>query len=114
MLHNDAYHLPVWRYPLAGPDDGDAQGGLFYIDASPNLSPKAAAYLEGLGIAEADPDYAQLLWWHVLAVSYAPQYLADNPGGIGADWPRVPIPATAATLRASAKLEADSPSCSIP
>jgi hypothetical protein len=104
VLHKDAYYLPVWQYPLADPDDGDGQGGLFDIDASPNLSPKAAAYLEELGVAEADPDYAQLLWWHVLAISYAPQYLADNPGGIGADWPRVPIPPTAAALRASAKL----------
>jgi Type ISP C-terminal specificity domain len=80
------------------------QDGLFNFDASPNLSAKATIYMAGLGLNETEPSYADLLWWHALAISYSPQYLADNPGGIAADWPRVPLPDTAEVLRVSADL----------
>jgi hypothetical protein len=41
---------------------------------------------------------------HALAIGYAPAYLSENADGIRQDWPRVPLPATAAGLRASAAL----------
>ncbi len=104
VLHKDAYFVPIRRYLPSSQQAGGGQDGLFNLDARPNLSPKASAYLTGLGLKETDPDYAELLWWHALAISYAPQYLTDNPGGIAADWPRVPLPDTAQALRASADL----------
>jgi hypothetical protein len=104
VLHKDAYFIPIMRYLPSSQLVGDSQDGLFQLGARPNLSAKASAYLTGLGMQETDPDYAELLWWHALAISYAPGYLTDNPGGIAADWPRVPLPDTAEVLQASAGL----------
>ena len=71
-----------------------------------NLSDAARAYLASIGIADPDGDMetAALLWRHVLAIGYAPAYLAEHEDGIRADWPRVPLPATEAGLRVSAGL----------
>jgi hypothetical protein len=71
-----------------------------------NLSPAARAYLASLGITnpDADAETAGLIWMHALAIGYAPAYLSENADGIRQDWPRVPLPATAAGLRASAAL----------
>lgn len=98
VLHKDACFIPTLLYPTGQP-------GLFDPGTPrPNLSPKAITYLSGVGVDEADQDYAELLWLHALAVAYAPEYVAQNPGGITADWPRVPLPATADALRTSAVL----------
>jgi len=98
-LHKDAYFIPFRLHPLV------AAGGLFDAsDSTPNVSPRAVQYLAGLGIGADDPDFDALLWWHALAIAYSPRYVADNPGGIAADWPRIPLPATVDGLRASAEL----------
>jgi hypothetical protein len=104
VLHKDAYFLPIKRYQSSSQQVGGGHDGLFDLGSRPNLSPKASDYLTGLGIKETDPHYPELIWLHALAISYAPQYLADNPGGIAADWPRIPLPDTAEALRASAGL----------
>jgi hypothetical protein len=82
----------------------------FFDDDAPtitaNLSPTARAYLKELGLPDPDADAATaaLIWLHALAVGYSPAYLRDNADGIRQDWPRVPLPASAAALRASAAL----------
>ncbi len=82
----------------------------FFDDDEPtltaNLSPAARAYLAALGLPDPDADAATaaLIWRHALAVGYSPAYLSDNADGIRQDWPRVPLPAAADALRASAAL----------
>jgi len=41
---------------------------------------------------DADPETAELIWYHALAIGYAPAYLAENADGIRQDWPRIPLP----------------------
>ena len=73
-----------------------------------NLSPAARAYLGALGLPNPDDDAATaaLVWLHALATGYSPAYLSDNADGIRQDWPRLPLPASADALRASAALGA--------
>jgi hypothetical protein len=99
-LHKDAYFIPFQLSVAAS-----TEGGLF--DAAPgtaNLSARARQYLIGLGIGEAEDNFEALVWWHALAIAYSPRYVKDNAGGIAADWPRIPLPATAEALRVSAQL----------
>lgn len=98
-LHKDAYFVPRVLHR----DEGQLFGA---GDAVPNLSPHASAYLYEIGAPPNGAQGADLLWRHVLAVGYSPQYLADNGGGVSADFPRVPLPATAAALGTSAALGA--------
>jgi predicted helicase len=63
-----------------------------------NLSIEAAFYLSGLGVTEQD------FFYHILAVLHAPTYRMENAGALRQDWPRVPLPATAELLHASAAL----------
>ncbi|CAN5276945.1 hypothetical protein BH24GEM2_BH24GEM2_10800 [soil metagenome] len=67
-------------------------------EIQPNLSPRAAAYLEQLGADLAD------LFHHTVAILHAPAYRAENAGALRQDWPRVPLPAEAPRLLASAAL----------
>jgi hypothetical protein len=71
-----------------------------------NLSQHARSYLAALGLPDPDQDSAtaELLWMHALAIGYSPAYLADNADGIRQDWPRIPLPASADVLLASAAL----------
>jgi hypothetical protein len=71
-----------------------------------NLSPSARAYLTSLGLPDPDTeqDVAELIWYHALAIGYAPAYLAENADGIRQDWPRIPLPADREALTASAAL----------
>ena len=66
----------------------------------------ARDYLARLGIVDVDAnaDNAALIWLHALAIGYAPAYLRENADGIRGDWPRIPLPQSAAALRASAAL----------
>lgn len=45
-----------------------------------------------------------MVWYHALAVGYSPLYRLRHAAGLQANWPRVPLPATAAGLHASAAL----------
>lgn len=75
-----------------------------------NLSAGARGYLESLGLPDPDNGEADglpvhaLIWWHALAIGCSPAYLTEHADGIRGDWPRIPLPATAAALIASATL----------
>ena len=71
-----------------------------------NLSPTARAYLAALGLPDPDmdPETAGLIWFHALAIGYAPAYLEENADGIRQDWPRMPLPDSRETLEHSARL----------
>ena len=72
-----------------------------------NLSPAARNYLtETTGADGGSADNARLLWLHVVAIGYAPLYLAENRDGLGQDWPRIPMPASKEALATSAALGA--------
>lgn len=47
---------------------------------------------------------AESLFYHLLAILWSPAYRKENEAALRQDWPRVPIPADAALLEASAKL----------
>ncbi len=98
VLHKDAYFIPFRLHPAMGENDGLFSAG----EPKPNLSARAVEYLADLSIDADAEDADALLWWHALAIAYSPRYVADNPGGIAADWPRIPLCATAEGLRASA------------
>ena len=72
----------------------------------PNLSISASQYLASIDVAISGSlsNIASLIWSHVTAIGYSPQYLDDNHDGIRQDWPRVPLPNTKKALVASAKL----------
>jgi hypothetical protein len=91
-LRGHAYYAPMFRR------DGET--------IRPNLSPPARAWLAALGLPDpdSDRDTAALPWLHALAIGYSPAWLAGNADGIRGDWPRVPLPASAERLRASAAL----------
>jgi hypothetical protein len=71
-----------------------------------NLSTTARSYLGALALPDpdADRDTAALIWHHALAIGYSAAYLAGHADGIRQDWPRIPLPASAEALRASAEL----------
>ncbi|MEK7721247.1 MAG: type ISP restriction/modification enzyme, partial [Elusimicrobiota bacterium] len=73
---------------------------LAHPDAVPraNLSRTAEHYLQDMA---AD---AQALFFHALAVIHSPAYRNANAGALRQDWPRIPLPASAEALRASAAL----------
>jgi hypothetical protein len=71
-----------------------------------NLSHAARTYLAALELPDPDADAytAGLIWMHTLAVGYTPAYLTENADGIRQDWPRVPLPNSAESLKNSAQL----------
>ncbi|MDA8145470.1 MAG: N-6 DNA methylase [Thermaerobacter sp.] len=64
----------------------------------PNLSDMAKDYLRYLS------SDAEALFYHCVAILHASAYSAHNMGALRQDWPRVPLPDTAAALIASAEL----------
>ncbi len=66
----------------------------------PNLSKKVRHYLADLGANEA----VELLFYHLLAILYAPQYRAENGEALRQDWPRLPLPNNLKLLQKSAGL----------
>ena len=113
FLRGHAYYFPVYlktlpkkRKEMGGQNTLFDEGEAIEASTKANLSPAARAYLAALGLPDpdADPGTAGLIWMHALAVGYAPSYLMENADGIRQDWPRVPLPDTAAALRASAGL----------
>ncbi len=101
--------IPVaWTTELAGYHLLDPNSHPIPVQTSrgsPNLSAAARDWLAALGVPILDTtDVASLVWIHVLAISYAPAWLAENGDAIRQGWPRVPLPDNAALLRASAAL----------
>lgn len=75
------------------------------IETTANLSPAARSYLIELGFIDLDQlPTAGLLWYHTLAVGYSPLYRLRHAAGLRQNWPRIPLPTTAADLSASAAL----------
>ena len=74
----------------------------------PNLSSKALAYLQQLGIddAKTSKDSATLVWLHALTIGVSPLYVEQNGEAVRSDWPRIPLPGSEQTLRESAGLGA--------
>jgi len=64
----------------------------------PNLSKSIADFISALALS---PD---TVFHHIIAVLHAPTYRTENAGALRMDWPRVPLPGDAETLRASAEL----------
>ena len=65
-----------------------------------NLSESAIDYLYNLGTVND----AECLFYHVLAILYAPMYSYENLGALRQDWARIPLPDNRETLIASATL----------
>jgi hypothetical protein len=100
VLHKDAYFIPSRLHQPAHPQAVT----LLEEEPQPNLAPATARYLASIGIDETDGNFADLVWWHALAVGYSSRYLEENKGGIAADWPRIPLPSSANALRTSGAL----------
>lgn len=64
----------------------------------PNLSETASRYVEERGGRPDD------IFLHIVAVMNCPAYRAENQAVLRQDWPRIPLPASAERLRASAAL----------
>ncbi|HKO59528.1 MAG TPA: type ISP restriction/modification enzyme, partial [Pyrinomonadaceae bacterium] len=84
----------------------NAQGNLLasaedLMGARPNLSSSATAYLSAVNSNDAD------LFYHIVAILYAPSYAAENLGALRQDWPRIPLPSTREALLRSAALGRD-------
>ena len=97
----------LWTHRLG--DDHALQADAYYFPVLtnltgavlPNLSDGATSYLESLGSPVAGCA-AELIWMHVLAICYSPEWLQDHHLGVRFDWPRVPLPDTGDALQASA------------
>ena len=96
-LHKDAYLIPFFLLPE--PSDESALFTSSEAEVQPNLSSAAAAYLASLHVDPGDS-----IWLHALSTGYSRQFLEENADGIRLDWPRIPLPATADALLASAQL----------
>jgi hypothetical protein len=111
FLSGEARHFPTFVKAITPEDKIKSQPELFnretiHTTSRANLSPRARAYLAGLGLPDpdADPEAAALIWLHALAVGFSPQYLVDNADGVQSHWPRIPLPGSAERLRHSADL----------
>ena len=71
---------------------------LSHLHLRPNLSIKADAYACSLAADVMSP------FFHSIASLHTPAYRTENAGALLGDWPRIPLPATADLLAASAVL----------
>jgi hypothetical protein len=106
-ISGHARHFPFWLREETSVDSPNHS--LFDAPQSSiraNLSTTARSYLASLGFPDpdADRDTAALIWHHALAIGYSTAYLTKHADGIRQDWPRIPLPASAETLHASAAL----------
>jgi hypothetical protein len=76
---------------------------------SANLSQAARAYLAALTKLNPDQneELSRAIWFHALAILYAPLYLSEHATSVRADWPRIPLPASLSALQHSAQLGAN-------
>jgi hypothetical protein len=107
-LQTDVYFFPEW-FASEAPRSGDqtaldleTHGG----ERVANLSLPSLEYLGQLGleVSESGQEAASPLLTHALAIGYSASYVKDNSGALRQDWPRIPLPATADALLASADL----------
>ncbi|MCC7447509.1 MAG: DUF559 domain-containing protein, partial [Anaerolineae bacterium] len=57
-----------------------------------------------LPLGETSGVRAESLFYHAIAIMHAPAYRTENAGALRQDWPRIPLPASAERLTASAQL----------
>ncbi len=106
LIERGANYFPLYIRPTAPTtsvvremsDLFAEQGAGGSSETVPNLTPFARDYLAGLGAQPED------LFFHIVAILHAPAYRTENAGALRQDWPRVPLPTDAATLRAGAAL----------
>jgi hypothetical protein len=65
---------------------------------APNASEAIHRYCDTLGVEPAQ------VFFNVLAMMHAPAYASENSGALRQDWPRIPLPTSAAVLHSSAEL----------
>jgi predicted helicase len=82
-------------FPLFLHQPGDLLGA---TQTHPNISDQAKSYLSAIEVS------ADLLFYHVIAILHSPAFRAENQGALRQGWPRIPLPASAATLKVSAEL----------
>jgi hypothetical protein len=102
LFDPNARPFPVKRFR----DAASGSGGLALHggEVVPNLSARAREYLEDIGASSwLSSDHVQMdaLWYHALAIAYAPAWLDENEEGILDDWPRVPLPTEITALEHS-------------
>lgn len=103
LFDPNARPFPVKRFRDAGGGGLALHGG----EVVPNLSARAREYLEEISAGawlSADHPQMDALWYHALAIAYAPAWLDENEDGILDDWPRVPLPESLAALEHSVAL----------
>jgi Type ISP C-terminal specificity domain/N-6 DNA Methylase len=83
-LHGDSVDVSLLEPAVGGP--------------VANLSTPALVYLDRTRATERD------LFDHVVGLLHGPAYRRENAGALRQDWPRIPLPATADALHASAEL----------
>jgi hypothetical protein len=96
IVESNVSMFPLFLIPPQHPDSlFDTLGD---TSPRPNMSERAAVYLEEIGATPED------LFHHVVAILHAPDYRAENAGALRQDWPRVPLPSERVRLEAAAAL----------
>ncbi len=105
LIERGANYFPLYVHPVETsavvketPDMFAETAGGGSAEPVPNLTPFARDYLAGLSAQPED------LFFHIVAILHAPAYRTENAGALRQDWPRVPLPKDADTLRAGAAL----------
>ena len=80
LMDRGATCIPAWLRHDGLNLDGDGE------QRRPNLSARAQAYLDRLGLGVED------LFHHALAVLHDPAYREANAGALRMEWPRIPLP----------------------
>jgi predicted helicase len=115
LLRPNAVAIPLRlsSAPAEVSEQSTGQGSIFEHlhdskHTSANLSNPARSYLAALTNAKPDQDeeMSRAVWFHALAILYAPQYLSEHSASVRADWPRIPLPTSLSALQHSAKLGA--------
>ena len=85
LIERGANMFPAWlRNEQADGQQSMLEGG--GEQRRPNLSAKAQAYLDPLGLGVEE------LFHHALAVLHDPAYREANAGALRMEWPRIPLP----------------------
>jgi hypothetical protein len=111
LLRPNAVAIPMRLRVSSPPDESGLQKGIVFDHkelTSANLSSQARSYLASLTSANPDDDHelSQALWFHALAIIYAPAYLLllEHGPSIRKAWPRIPLPDSLEQLQHSAGL----------
>ena len=96
IVESNVALFPLYTYPEGGSPLLESSGAS--TGARANISEAAASYLEKVGANVSD------LFYHSLAIMHSPRFRSENGGALRQDWPRIPLPASATVLLASAEL----------